>query len=149
MKRYISCFLAAISIGTLGFLAVTPQAHAQGQGSNQVRGDTGLVRLGPGQMLRVFVSAGVRAAEVRFRRLEYSESVGVLGVKKFGVSDNAQTGLVDLQAGEGASFDVPDSGTVCRVITTGTPVKVRAAVIDSTTGEILSFIGGADDGQSI
>ncbi len=142
--------LAITVVLTLGFFGLASSARTAGAAPQRPIGDTGLVVLGPNQVVRVTVSARVQAATVRFRQFEYAPSGINAGVKSWEISGQAQSDLVNLPPGSAASYDLPASTAVRATLTSDEPtVKVSAVVVDTNTGEVVSFVGGTDDGSSI
>jgi len=145
-------FLVLILLTTVtGVFLLSKPAQAQGgQGQMQIRGDSGLIKLGPNQILRVSVAASVRPADVRFRRLDYTEAGGASGIKQYNVSNSVQSEVVDLAQGNGATYDVPVPASACRIVVSGNAkVQIQFMIVDLATGEIQSFQEGSGDGQSI
>lgn len=148
MNRFVWAIVAGLALCALGLLTFAGEVQAQGQ--DKVLGDTGLVRLGPGQVFRVIISAGARAGEVRFRRWQYLEAAGVPGTKRFEIANGDIRVQTTVAPGEAVSFDVPEVGSACGVVVSGSgPLKAQAAIVDGLTGKVITFTGTPVDGTGI
>jgi len=156
MKRRITLSIAlALSIVLLSLMRPDSTANAQ-QGGRRFRADTGIITLGPGQVLRVTVAAGDvngdDAIRVRFRRMEYIEQGNI-----YRVGSQSTSAPLTLASGEAASLDIVDgaSNTILGVrgivsgnfIGTDRNVRVTAIVFDTSTQRVVTFVNTTfDDG---
>ena len=142
MKRKITISIALVlSITVLLLTSSDSPVEAQ----NQVRtvADTGFVKLGPNQKLRVSIMFdGFESGGVAFRRLVYAPGGCVDGVCKSVVASQTTTSPIALAAGESAFFDIPAEidGVRAVVLTNNRKARVNASIIDAVTGEVDSFI---------
>jgi hypothetical protein len=150
MKRKITLSLALVlSVVLVSLLSSDRTAQAQ----NQIRiiADTGVITLGPGQVLRVSITSPRDAASglpTGFRRIEYAQGACEGGVCKQTIESQTTTDVVTLAPGEAASIDLrrcvyPVCGGVYVrgvVLSSSRDVKVNAMIIDEITGEIVAVI---------
>ena len=149
MNRRITLTMAlALGVGLLALATSDSPVKAQ---ALKLRSDTGVITLGPNQMLRITVASRLDTVKIRFRRIEYAPGSCDAGVCKQIVSSQTQSAPITLAPGEGASMDFPTSASMVRgTVSSDNPeVRVTAMIINTLTGEIVAFIGGTDDGQSI
>ena len=106
--------------------------------------DTGVVKLGSNQVLRIVVDWGDGSAgQVRFGRTMYVQGpCNSDGVCKL-TGTNTYTGPTTLEKGDVASCNVLLAGTYGRgiIVTTSQKVQVSAAIVDATTGTTNVPIG--------
>jgi autotransporter-associated beta strand protein len=105
---------------------------------------TGVVKLGPDQVLRITIDWGDgTAGQVRFGRTLYTQgacnSDGVCQLS----GSNTYTGATTLERGVVASCDVLAAGTYGRgiLVTTSQKVQVSAAIVNATSGATDVLIG--------
>ena len=147
MKRRIALTLA------LALLTLTGLPHAaRGQQQRKPAAfDTGVVTLGPNQILRITVSGqgGNDTITVNFRRMTYGQGACNDGACKLTLIDLDQFPVVTLGPGEAASFDIPNAGSGFRGLLLGNilTAAVTAQIIDAATGQVVAFTataGGAN-----
>jgi len=124
---------------------------AQGQTRpRRFRGDTGVITLGLGQVLRITVNGGDGndTFRVRFAWMKYMPAgCNTEGVCRHTIQSHGATDPVNIGAGEAASFDVQgisSAGTV-RVENFADGnldgvVNADAMIINSATGEVVSHV---------
>ena len=144
MKRQIRLTIAlALSVV---FVALTSSySTAQAQPRVKFRADTGVVTLGPNQVLRVTVTAvdGADFLAVRFRRMQYAQTTCNGGVCKLASVTDLVIDPFTLRAGEAASIDITQGGFagVRGVVQSNRRnVQVTAMIINTVTGETVSHI---------
>ena len=153
MKQRTTLLIAlvvSLAFLSLPFFATTTQAQ---QVSVKARFDTGVITLGPQQVLRLTVDWGdgkpdavVDAADyVLFRRMDYGqETCGSDGVCKLVVTSQTTTNQIRLRPGEAASYtNNPGSGLPgVRIVALSNRHSVRATatIINVITGETTSHI---------
>jgi hypothetical protein len=139
MKRQITLSLVLALLPLLGFAAA---ARAQ-QPRTKVAFDTGVVTLGPSQVLRLTVNGqgGNDAVTVVFRRMSYSPATCGGGVCRLPLNDEGQSPALTLPPGEAASFDIPNTAFGVRgvVLSGGQNVRVTAQIIDTATGDVIAI----------
>jgi hypothetical protein len=138
MKRRITLSIVlALSIVLVSLTSSDSRAGAQNQ--LRVIADTGMIKLGPNQILRITVSpcSGNDTIVVRFRRMTYMQSVCSDGVcKSTMTAQNNSTPLL-LMPNEAASYDIDATATHevrGSVSSNRRNVLVTAAIIDTVTG---------------
>jgi len=144
--RHRKIFSIALILGALLFQASVPQAQAQ-PGGKSVRMDSGVVRLGPGQILRLTVNgqAGNDKLTVSFRRMYYVGSANG-GVWKSSVVAQDTSAPIALMANEAASIDASQGGfdavrieAVIRGYTGATNVNNGVLQIVNSDGSVVAF----------
>jgi hypothetical protein len=129
---------------SISLTLITFVSTAQAQQPERYFYNTGVVKLGPNQILRVTIDWGDgMVGQVRFGRTMYAQGpCNADGVCKLAGS-NMYTGANTLAQGDVASWDALTAGTYGRgiVVTTSQKVKVIAAIVDATTGTTNVLIG--------
>jgi hypothetical protein len=144
MKQRIILSLALILSVLLP--PVSLPVTAQTQRPQRFTADTGVVSLGPNQMLRVTVAAGDVNGDalitVRSRRMEYTQDVcSGGGVCKLAVSSQSTSPPVLLGNGDGTFFDLTGGQAVRGVVLSNRRgALVTAAIINTLTGETTTQI---------
>ena len=144
MKRRITLSVAlALVVISLSLTRSDSTANAQQQGVFKI--DTGVVPLGPGQVLSVTAGAlpPTLSVVLRFRQFGYSLNTCIDGICKHSISSQTISNPVGLAPGEAASFtSIPDSVAGVRVVvlSNSRDVRVNALIIDSATGQVDSVI---------
>lgn len=146
MKRRIVLSIA-LALSVVGLSLMSSDSMAQAQQRVRFRADTGAVRLGPNQGLRVTVAAPVDGADflaVRFERFEYSQGVcNSEGLCKHMTLTKTGTGTLNLTAGEAASIvDYVDPDELLRVVVESnrSGARVTAQIIDVATNEVVAVV---------
>jgi len=141
-RRLISI---ALILGSLLWLILTPAALGQPRGVRHV--NTGVVRLGPGQTLRIIIhgQAGDDKLTVVFRRSYYVGSANG-GVWKSMVASQDTSAPVSLNADEAASIDASQAGfdgvrieAIIRGYTGATNVNAGVLQIMNSDGSVAAF----------
>jgi hypothetical protein len=129
----------AVSLTLINLVATMRAAPSQRYVFN-----TGVVKLGPNQVLRIIIDWGDgTAGQVRFGRTTYVQGpCNSDGVCKL-TGSNTFTGPTTIGIGDVASCDVLAAGTYGRgiVVTTSQKVHVSAAIVNATTGATEVLIG--------
>ena len=110
MKRRITLSIAlALSVVLVSLMSSDSTAKAQPGGLRRIA-DTGIVTLGPNQIIRLTVVGtgfGSNPDNLCFRRVEYGEGTcNSDGVCKHAISSQIESAMIPLVRGEGASFDL-------------------------------------------
>ena len=140
----------AVSLILVSLMISDSTAHAQTE-SRRVVADTGVVSLGPNQVLRLTLTGDfnadgtVDAADyVLFRRMEYGqETCGSDGVCKLVVTSQTTTNPVRLRPGEAIYSNNMGGGLLgVRIVALSNRRSVRATatIINTITGETVSHI---------
>jgi hypothetical protein len=143
MKRKIAISLAlALSIIFVSLMSSDSPAKAQ----NQIRigADTGVVALGPNQILRITaVNRSRTDSTIRFRSAEYSQGSCVGGVCKLAVASTNTSVPLTLAPGEAVSADFSSALPGVRAVAAPDGVDYDnwtffTAIINSSTGEVTA-----------
>lgn len=146
MKRRIILSIAlVVSVVLVSLMNSDSTAKAQ----NQTRSawDTGVITLGANQMLRVTAvqtGSGTNNANVRFRKMEYSQGTCSRGVCKHSAA-TAYDYETNLVAGEAASvvMEFPGNtfaGVRAMVSSNSRNMKVNVMIINTITGEVVAIM---------
>jgi predicted membrane protein len=144
MKRKITISIALVLSVVLVSLMISDRAATAAPIRTFV-GDTGVITLGPNQMLRMTVANGLDTATVSFRGLEYTEGTCEGGVCKHMISSQTVSDPVMLAPGEAARLDIVGHETcssctaVRAVMTSNRKMTVNVLIINTTTGEVDAF----------
>ena len=138
MKRRI--ILAIMLVLSVTFESqLSSDATVQAQPAQKFRFETGVVKLGPNQIMRITVDWGDgTAGSVRFGQTAYTQDgCNADGVCKL-TGTNTFTGPIALMPGEAASYDILAASTYGRgiVVTNNRSAHVNASIIDATTGRV-------------
>ena len=131
----------SITILSLMSSASTTQAQPQ----LRFAADTGMVTLGPNQILRIAVAPGAvnETVNIRFRGMKYMQTTCSGGVCKQVISGNTVSDPLVLTPNESAFFDIFTEISLDAVrgvvLSNSQKVKVTAMIIDTTTGNVVSF----------
>ena len=140
MKRSIAFTIAlAVSLFSLSLLSSDSTARAQKQ--NKSTWDTGVVTLGPNQLLRItVVNRGKADSGVRFGKTEYSQGACNGGVCKLEIINEQGTPAITLSPGEAASMDIPNTSFGVRgtAFTAGDDLWIVMQIVETTTGKVVS-----------
>ncbi|HEX6187012.1 MAG TPA: hypothetical protein VFZ40_02935 [Pyrinomonadaceae bacterium] len=146
MVRRITLSIA-LTLGIVFGSLMSSDSTAQAQPRMRFRADTGVVALGPNQVLRVTVtdsdSDGADFLAVRFRRMQYAQGPCSGGVCKLGSVTDLILDPFGLMAGEAAYIDIPQGGfaAVRGVVQTNRRnVRATATIINTVTGETTTHI---------
>ncbi len=128
-----------VSIALVLTIMLLPTALSA-QGKLRPIADSGLIRLGPHQVLRVFVAAGDVNGDgisVRFRQMEYMEQDNI-----YSIASASASGVVTLPSNEAAFSEIPNTGAGVRsvVLSNSRNAKVTFIVFDTSTQRICTFI---------
>ena len=113
------------------------------QGGRRSVTDTGMLTLGPNEVLRLTVSPkdGTSGSVVRFRRIEYSPGNCNGGGCKHVPTSQTTSDPITLNRGEAATFDIPNTAAAVRgvVLSSSPTVEVRGIVFDTSTQRISAI----------
>ena len=113
---------------------------AQAQAGLKPVADTGMLTLGPNQILRITVATvgpkGDENSRVRLRQMEYMEQGNI-----YRVSSSSTSPPISLTSDEAVSIDVPNTGSPVRavVISNNLKVKVVGIVFDTSTQRVVAI----------
>ena len=149
MKRKIILSIA-LALTTAFGLHLNSVTSVRAQPQLRFRFETGVVKLGPNQILRITINWGDGAANsVRFGQTGYLPGAcstdGVCTLN----GTNAYTGVTTLAQGDAASFDITPNflGGIYVdfrgiVLTNRLNARVNASIIDATTGRVDEVVIG-------
>ncbi len=141
MKRKITLSIALVlSIVTLSLIKSDSTVNAEPP--QKFIFDTGIVTLGPGQILRVTSGALPTGLTLNsFRKIGYEPISNEAGITSLAISSQSVSPPLTLMPGEGASIDIPNTAFGVRgvVLSNSRDVKVTALIIDSS-GQVNSVI---------
>jgi hypothetical protein len=146
--KHRKIFSIALVLNALLWPVLASTAQGQ-QGGKRLIADSGVIRLGPGQILRITINgqAGNDTLNVRFRRMYYvgSANGGVWKTSSVVAQDTSDP--ITLAANEAASTDLSQGGfdavrgeVIIRGYTGATNVNngVLFQIINASTGEVVS-----------
>ena len=139
MKRRIALSIALV-LSVVSLALISSDSTAKAQPGRTFVADTGVITLGPNQILRITVANELEQATVRFRGLAYLDGSCVGGVCKHIISSQSVTDPLTLAPGEAASYNLGDTTTheVRGVVATNRQsAKVLFQIINTTTGEVV------------
>ena len=143
MKRQ-SKLSIVISVGLLLSTLSFP-LRVEGQQGRKLKGDTGIISLGAGQILRLTVNGkdGNDAFRVRFAWKKYMPAgCNAEDVCRHTVQSQGITAPVNVGANEAASYDVQGTGGGVRVtvFVAAGDVNGDAEIINTATGEVTEHV---------
>jgi hypothetical protein len=109
--------------------------------------DTGVIMLGPNQVLRVAVVGALDLNDlylIRLNRQSFTQGVCSDGVCKLAVASQTTSDPISLMPGEAVSFEIWGNelphGVRGVVLSNSRSLRVNALIIDALTGEVTSQI---------
>lgn len=144
MKRRIRLSITlALSIVLLALTSSDSRVGAQNQES--FFADTGIVTLGPNQILRITLESSTGDILIKFRRFAYAQGMcGGDGICKLTVASQTTSNPITLAPGEAASTDITpaaNSSGVRGVVLSGSrDIKVNAMIINTVTGQVEGLL---------
>lgn len=145
MKRKITLTMA-LALGCLLVSLTGSDSTVRAQQQAKFRADTGIVTLGPNQVLRVTATADVDGNDflaVRFRRIQYGQGTCAGEVCKLASVTDLIIDPITLMAGEAASMNLSQDGfkgVRIMVQSNRRNVRATATIINTVTGETTSHI---------
>jgi hypothetical protein len=155
MYRRIALAIA-LAVGVLSLSLVNSDSTARAQKQNKYTWDTGVVTLGPNQILRITVAlgeTGTHEVVTRFRSMQYTPGACNGGVCKHTVASQTTSAPVSLTQDGGASMDVvvgaDGNGVRGMVLSNNQNLRVNALIINTITGEAGATVNltGESQGQ--
>jgi hypothetical protein len=141
MKRRILIALAVGVLLSLTGFAIPAQKDAPAR--RMFIGDTGIVPLGPNQVLRLscVTRDGTATSTIGFRRLEYAQGPCHSGVCTLASVTDLIIDPVMLMPGEGATLEIPNTAFGVRgmVLSSSQDVRVVCIVFDTSTQRISAL----------
>lgn len=140
MGRQITLSIALV-LSLVSVSLASSDSTAEAQNRLRVVGDTGVITLGPDQVLRMTATGDGQLLGnliVSFRRTGYIEQGNI-----YGLASQATTSPVRLRPSEAASIDFNRDETDAvrgMVLSNRRNVRVTAAIINTSTGETISQI---------
>jgi hypothetical protein len=142
MRRSITAAITlAVSVILLSLVSSDSTTHAQLRGK-LFHWDTGVVALGPNQVLRIMGDwNGDGDTTVGYREIKYGQGDCNGAVCKLVIIGTTTSGPHNVPAGEGISFSLVASTYGRGIITSNRrDVQVTASIINTLTGETTSHI---------
>lgn len=145
MKRKIALSIA-LAVGLISLSLVSSDPTARAQKPNRSTADSGVMTLGPNQILRItVVNRGKSDSNIRFGRMEYSQGACNGGVCRLTLTSNLNNEVFTLAPGEAASMDIGNTSFGVRGVTSlqnnlDSDCSVIAQIIDAQTGAVVSTI---------
>jgi hypothetical protein len=147
MKRKIILTMA-LSLGSLLVSLTSSDSTAWAQQRSKFRADTGVVALGPNEVLRVTVDSdgdtdGADFVTLRFRRMQYAQGACAGGVCKLASVTDLIIDPVTLMPGGAASMDLTEdgfNGVRITVQANRRNVRATAMIVNTVTGETTTHI---------
>lgn len=143
MKRNITLALAALGLILVSLWSFDSAVRAQ-QTRKIVTFDTGVVTLGPNQMLRVTIVGDFNNdgdTTVGLRGIKYAQGACGGGVCQLVNTGATATGPYTLAAGEAVSLELVATTYGRGIVSSNRQnVRVTAAIIDTLTGDTTSHI---------
>lgn len=141
MKHRLKLFLVQTLSVLVAFISLPPTS--QGAPPQRFRADTGIIALGPQQILRItVVGTGSTSLTLRFRQMDYvQDTCNPDAVCKLTVSSQTTSDFITLAPGEGASLNLT-AGTYGRgiVLSNSQDARVTVQIIDTTNGQVNSVL---------
>jgi hypothetical protein len=140
MKRKITLSIALVLSLTLLMLTGSDSRVAA---QNQIRvvADTGVITLGPNQILRVTVVGALDLNDLylfRVNKRSYAQNACSDGICKLAVASQTTTNPITLMPGEAASIDIAGDelqhGVRGVVLSNSRDIRVNAYIINAVTG---------------
>ena len=142
MKRRITLSIAIVLSVALVSL-ITSDLRVDAQNQIRVIADTGLIKIGPGQILRLTATPAGGINTVSFRRMEYMQTTCDGGVCKLAVASQSSTDPTLVGPGEAASIYMGgDTGTHevrAVVLSNSKEVTVTGMLIDMASGNTVAL----------
>jgi hypothetical protein len=151
MKLKITTSIAIVLTVLLSVMTFAPAARGQTPGEDvnmrKIVIDTGVVRLGLNQALRVTGDwNGDGKDVVQFRQMTYMPDGCSGGVCKYTIASQSASAPVTLASNEAASIDIVSSDeyfAVRAIVLSEHPnLHVNAMIVDTTTGNIICVLVG-------
>lgn len=138
MNRKITLSIALIVSVILVSLMNSDQA-ANAAAPQRFSADTGIITLGPNQILRLTVTGETPAVAYRFRKMGYEPITQETGITRLAIASQNTSALITLESGEAASFEIPNTAFGVRgmVLSNSRDGKVTALIINTVTGEAV------------
>jgi hypothetical protein len=139
-KRHLS---VALALSVFASMLIFPSATRAQSGPTRFRGDTGVIALAVGQVLRITLSPEAFEDAVVFRSTRYIPSgCNSDGVCRHTVQSQVTTAPVNVAPNQAASFEVQGNGNGVRVVVRANTraVVATASIIDIATGEVTSHV---------
>ena len=143
MKRNIALALAALSLISVSLFSFDSSVRAQ-QTRRIATFDTGIVALGPNQILRLTITGDFNNdgdVTVGLRGIKYAQGVCGGGVCQLVNAGATTTGPLTLAAGEAISLDLVASTYGRGIVSSSRKnVRVTASIINTLTSDTTSHI---------
>ena len=142
MKRKIILSIAIVVSLTI-ILLTSSDSRVEAQNQVRIIADTGVITLGPNQILRITVNSrqGNDTIKLRFRKQEYIETVTAGGIRKLVLSSQDTSDFITMAPGEAVSYNINELGLGrelgCGVYSDTTQnIHVNLHIINTVTGAL-------------
>ena len=141
MKRSM-LFSVALAVSVILLSVVSSDSVTQAQQRKLFQWDTGVVSLGPNQVLRITGDwNGDGDTTVGFKEIKYEQGACNGNVCKLIIIGTTTSGPLNVVAGEGISLELVATTYGRGIVTSNRrDVQVTASIINTTTGETTSHI---------
>ena len=145
MKRQIRLSIA-LALSAVLLVLASFDSTAKAAPPLKFTADSGIITLGPNQLLRLTVANGLDTVSVRFRQVEYAQdSCDATGVCRHIIASQTVSNPTTLAPGEGARFDIAghegaDIAVRGLVSSNSQNARVTAMIIDASTGKVESIV---------
>ena len=144
MKRGITLSLAVV-LGAVLMSLISSASTVQAKKQPVFGADTGIITLGPQQMLRIVTNNKDPDGgyTVNFKQMLY-RGIASGGGSRHNLVSQTTSDTVTVAPGEGFSIDIGTSESVVRAVvaTNSEGVQVTGQIIDTTTGNIIAVLIG-------
>ena len=144
MKRGIT-FSLAVVLGAVLMSLISSASTVQAKKQPVFSSDTGIITLGPQQMLRIVTNNKDPESgyTVTFKQMLY-RGIASGGGSRHNLVSQTTSDTVTVAPGEGFSIDIGTSESVVRAVvaTNSEGVQVTGQIIDTTTGNIIAILIG-------
>jgi hypothetical protein len=141
MKRRITLSIALV----LSFVLVSltsSDSRVEAQNQIKVVADSGVVTLGPNQILRITVVGALDLNDLyvfRVNKQSYAQNTCSSGVCKLAAASQTTTDPITLMPGEAVSIDIPNTAFGVRgvILSNNQKGRVTAVVFDTSTQRVV------------
>ena len=143
MKRGMT-FLSALVLVAVSISIASSDTSVQAKRERVFSADTGIITLGPHQVLRIVTDNKDPDGEfvVTFKQMAYLRAATGSG-SRYSVTSQTTFDPITVAPGEGFSIDIGTSEAVRGVVATnGEGVHITGQIIDTTTGNIIAVLIG-------
>ena len=142
MKQTIILAIA-LTLTVISSALTSSDSSVKAQNQIKIIADTGFIKLGPNQKLVMMVDASLDA-DIIWHEFKYGTGVCTDGICKHAIVSQNRSNPLHLTSGEAVSLSVQGNqigtdGTRVVVLSNSRNARVNILIIDSVTGEIVSY----------